>query len=297
MFTNLFGSYLVDNDIITKQQYRDIKEAGTKIRVKLGLIAVAEKLITQKQADYINLKQSTVDQRFGDIAVDLGYLTHDQVKRLLDMQGNPYICFVQAVTDLGIMTIEDVEKYLADYQKSKGFTSMDMDAVKSGDIDRIIPLILPDDMDWNQAEHIAVMIRTLNRLACDDINLKRPIYTDRYEAKAYAMQSMFGDLKSSTVVAGSIEGMLAIADGFAKDSFGTLNYEALDSIGEYINIGNGLFATAASLDMVEISLCPPELSENEAVLKGDKICVIPLVINGFDVNLIVSIGSQIEVAN
>jgi len=297
MFTNLFGSYLVDNDVITKQQFEAVKEAETKIRVKLGTIAVAEKLMTQKQADFVNLKQSAIDKRFGDIAVEMEYLTKDQVKHLLDMQGNPYICFVQAITDLGILSIEDVERLLEQYQKSKGFTSMDMDAVKSGDIDRIIPLLLPDDLEWNQAEHIAVMIRTLNRLASDDINVKRLLYINEYKAGAYVMQSMSGDLKSSTAVAGPLEGMLAIADGFAKESFGVIGLEALDSIGEYINIGNGLFATAASQDMIDIMLNPPEYSEKEAILKGDKICLIPLVVDGKDVDLMISIGSQIEAAN
>lgn len=60
-----------------------------KGEVKLGLIAVSEKLLTQEQADKINRKQALEDKRFGDIAVEMGYLTESQVSRLLQLQGNP----------------------------------------------------------------------------------------------------------------------------------------------------------------------------------------------------------------
>lgn len=297
MFTNLFGNYLVENGVINTQQFEAIKSAEAKTRVKLGLIAVAEKLMTQQQADAVNLKQSVMDLRFGDIAVDMGYLTRDQVKRLLGLQGNPYIRFTQTVTDLGVLTLEDVERELISYQKSKGYTSMDMDCIKSGDIDRIIPLILPDDMSWNVAEHIAVLVRTMNRLVCDDILLMTPKYIEKYEAKSYAVQNMFGDYEASTAMSGSLDGLLCVASGFAKEEFQEMGLEVLDSMGEYINIGNGLFATTASHDMIDITLNPPEYSENGAVLKADKICLLPLNVNGHLVDLMVSVDSHIEVEN
>ena len=295
MFANIFGNYLLEKNVIETQQYESIKATQAKTRVKLGLIAVAEKLMTQKEADAVNMKQLTMDRRFGDIAVEMGYLTKEQVKHLLGMQGNPYIQFVQAVTDLGYMTIEDVERELLAYQKEKGFTSMDMDAVKSGDIDRVMPLLLPEDMPWTVAEHVAVMMRTLNRLACDDISILKPKYIDIYVAVAYAMQSMYGDFEAGVAISGSKEGMLAIASGFAKEKFESLDYEAMDSIGEYINIGNGLFATSISHEGTNISLCPPDMSEEGGCLKSERMCLIPLKVEGYLVDFIISPGVKITV--
>ena len=57
-----------------------------KIRVKLGLIAVSEGMLTLDQADAINRMQQVMDKRFGDIAVEKGYLTEAQVNSLLKMQ-------------------------------------------------------------------------------------------------------------------------------------------------------------------------------------------------------------------
>ena len=46
MFDQIFGNYLVKTGRITKEQLSDVIESESKVRVKLGLIAVAEKLMT-----------------------------------------------------------------------------------------------------------------------------------------------------------------------------------------------------------------------------------------------------------
>ena len=69
---------------------RQILNEQQKVRVKLGLIAVAEGLMTQEEADRVNQLQAVMDRRFGDIAVEKGYLTEGQVNSLLKKQGNAY---------------------------------------------------------------------------------------------------------------------------------------------------------------------------------------------------------------
>lgn len=293
MFTNLFGNYLVDNGYIGANQLAKIKAAQEKTRVKLGLIAVTEKLITQQQADAINVKQMMEDRRFGDIAVEMGLLTKDQVKRLLSLQGAPYVQFTQAATDLKLMTVDQIEQALRTYQAEKGYTSADMEAIKSGDIDRVMPLLLPEELPWNTAEHVAVVIRTLNRVACNDIYVKSASLISKYDASAYALQNMYGDFETTTMISGSYEGMMTLSEGFAKDKFDGLNLEALDSIAEFINIVDGLYATAISHDMIDISLCPPELSEEGKEMKADTICLVNILLAGNAIDLLISTGSQI----
>lgn len=293
MFTNLFGSYLIQKGVISTEQFASIKAEQAKTRVKLGLIAVAEKFMTQEQADAVNEKQFSMDRRFGDIAVEMGYLNKAQVKNLLTLQGNPYIQFTQAAVDLNILSIEEIESAVADFQKDRGFTNMDVDAVKSGDIDRIIPLYLPEELPWDAAELIAVLLRTLTRLVSDDVLIMDAYITKSYKTNEYAMQSMGGDLFASTAISGSKEGILAIAQGFARDLFDSIGPESLDSVGEFINIVDGLFATSISHDMIEVSLRPPMLSETGTTMEADNICIMPIKINGYSADIIVSINSNI----
>ena len=78
-----------------------------------------------------------------NLTFEKGYLSEEQVSRLLGLQGNEYLSFAQTVTDKGFMTIADIENALSDYQKAYGFTATDIDALKSGDSDRIVPLYIP----------------------------------------------------------------------------------------------------------------------------------------------------------
>ena len=72
MVANIVGNYLIENQLLTTEQLRDLVREQRKVRVKLGLIAVAEGLMTQEEADKVNRLQTVMDKRFGDIAVETG---------------------------------------------------------------------------------------------------------------------------------------------------------------------------------------------------------------------------------
>ncbi len=279
MFTNIFGNYLVRKNIITEDEFISIKMQIDKTRVKLGLIAVSEKLMTEKQADEVNLKQQMMDKKFGDIAISLGYLTEVQVERLLALQGNEYMRFCQSAVDKDIMTLEQIEGALDYYKKENGFTFADMEAIKSGDVDRVLPLFLPEIPDGPFVDLLAVTFRCINRLASDDISIRRGYTTNNYKTGAVAMQEIVGDYNVTTAFSGDDKGILAIAEAFAKQFFDEVDINALDSVGEFINISDGLFATAKSQEGMDLNLMPPKLSKDPLELNGSMIVVIPIFIN------------------
>ena len=78
MFSQLFGKYLIENDVINEGQFDDILAKMEQTRAKLGLIAVSEGILTKEKAEEINILQTQKDARFGDIAVEEGYITKEQ---------------------------------------------------------------------------------------------------------------------------------------------------------------------------------------------------------------------------
>ncbi|MBR1910394.1 MAG: hypothetical protein IJ821_07395 [Lachnospiraceae bacterium] len=294
MFTNIFGNYLVRKNIITDDEFLSIKMQIDKTRVKLGLIAVSEKLMTEKQAEEVNLKQQMMDKKFGDIAISLGYLNEVQVERLLALQGNEYMRFCQSAVDKNILTLEQIEGALDYYKKENGFTFSDMEDIKSGDVDRVLPLFLPELPDGPFVDLLAVTFRCINRLASDDISIKRGYTTSDYRTGAVAMQEIVGDYNVITAFSGDDKGILAIAEAFAKQFFDEVDVNALDSVGEFINISDGLFATAKSQEGMELNLLPPRLSKDPIEIKGSTIVVIPIFINQQPLDWIVSLGGASE---
>ena len=65
MFSQLFGNYLIEKEIIKKEEYAAAIEKQLTVRVKLGTIAIAEGLLTEEEVDTINKLQMQFDKRFG----------------------------------------------------------------------------------------------------------------------------------------------------------------------------------------------------------------------------------------
>ncbi len=292
MISRLFGAYLVKEGKLTEAQLETVFETMRKVRVKLGLIAVSEKLMTTQQSDEVNRLQAIVDKRFGDIAVEKGYLTEEQVSRLLGLQGNQYLSFVQSIVDNDFMQMDDIESALAAYQNENGFTLTDIESLKSGDSDRIIPLFLPNNITEYQTEHILVCIRTLIRLIDSEVYVGKGFVTDFYEAPYFALQSLDGDNKASMAFSGAGNNILKIADAFAGENFDKVDEDSLDSVAEFINCVNGLFATKVNSSFM-IDMLPPEYSTSKTMFSG-KILVLPVYVQGLKVDLISSFGDIIN---
>jgi hypothetical protein len=294
MFDQIFGNYLVQEGRITKEQLAEVIEYESSVRVKLGLIAVAEKLMTKEQADEVNQLQAIMDRRFGDIAVEKGYLTEEQVGQLLKKQGNIYMLFVQTLIDKNCMTLEEVDEALNDYQREQGFTHSDMDDLVSGDIERTVKLFLPANTELYD-RLCGIAVRTLLRVINSGAYVSKAYLVDELAADKFAMQAIVGDHKIISGFAGSGDSLLAIAEPFAQESFESVDMDALDAVGEFTNCINGLFATDLSGEGIDIDMVPPEFYENTVVLRGNQFCVFPMIIGDDVVNFILSVDSDITI--
>ena len=294
MFDQIFGNYLVSVNRLTSQQLEEVIEQEKSIRVKLGLIAVAEKLMTKEQADEVNRLQAIMDKRFGDIAVEKGYLTEEQIGQLLKKQGNVYMLFVQTIIDKGYMSLEDIDDELAKYQEKQGFTHSDMDDLVSGDIDRTVKLFLPNNSEsCNRICGIA--IRTVIRLIDSGAYVSKAFLVDELKVDNCAVQKLEGDYSIYSGFAGNGDSLLKMASIYADEEFEKVDLDALDSVGEFTNCINGLFASEVSHENVNVDMLPPSFYENPTTIKGRQFCVFPITIQGKVVHFILSIDSEFSI--
>lgn len=284
----ILGNYLQDTGKITKEQLKEIIENAGKVRVKLGLIAVAEGYMTAAEAEEVNRLQAVMDKRFGDIAVDNGYLTDEQVGTLLKKQGDEYMVFLQTVVDLGIMDMSQAEQILSDYQKAMDLTDAQCEDIKSGEIDRILPIFIPADADCYK-EIVGVAIRTIIRCVDREICLEKGEVVTAINGKNGSFQILEGE-DGGKICVGLIEengGFLTTASLFAGEEFTELDEDALDSCAELLNCINGIYASAKSKEDIELELLPPLMYQEDTELTGDKICVLPVMVKGKKMRFIV----------
>lgn len=293
MFSQLFGKYLVEKSVISYADYREAVEKQLNVRVKLGTIAVAEGLLTESQAETINMLQKQFDKRFGDIAIEKEFLTEEQVESLLRKQGNPYMQFLEVLLDSGKATIADIETQFAAFQKDNGFSQADMVALKHDDFESLVPIYAFSSKPF-VTDIVCLMLRNINRFVSRDFYMDKIEHVKEMSYTCLAGQKTFGDHTIQLALAGdkTSDGFLKIASAFAGENYATVEEDALDAVCEFINCTSGLFAAEQSKKGVEMDMNPVYAYENQKLV-GD-VYVLPIHVEDCEVKLIIGIDNEVE---
>jgi hypothetical protein len=211
MFSQLFGKYLIESDIISEEQYEDILAKVEKTRAKLGLIAVSEGILTKEKAERINILQTQKDARFGDIAVEEGYITKEQLDMILSKQASPYIKFIQVLEEVTGIKQDKIELYIEDFRKSIGFTFEELESLKSEDIDSIVPMFAYAANPY-VTRIAALALRNITRFVTDNYYIGKIEHVNNFDYRAFSGQQCEGDI--NTVIGFAVKDD---PDGFIKN--------------------------------------------------------------------------------
>lgn len=285
MFSQFFGTYLLDQGKITEEQFSSCMEYMKSNRVKLGLIAESEGLLTRAQADELNRLQMQTDKRFGDLAVEKGYLTDNDISRLLKLQGNAYLIFIQALIENNILSQGELDALLNSFQKDNGFTNSDLVAMKSVDFERLLPTFIQKDNE-ELVKFAALAMRNVVRFVSTYVRIGKASFTKEYSAKYISYQQTAGDYDGFIGFASDDNAILSIADGYAGESFDEVDEDALDAVCEFANCINGLYATELSYRDINIDMLPPAFFFDNKVSDDNEFLVLPIYITGKKIDLL-----------
>ncbi len=291
MFCQLFGKYLLEQQAINESDYRTLINEQMNVRVRLGTIAVADGLMTEEQVEKVNRLQMTQDRRFGDIAVDLGLITDEQLGGLLKKQGDSYLQFVQLLTDMTDISAAKLDEYIEDFRKKSGFSEKEMEALKKDDIDGILDLFVVSSKP-HVSSIAGLFLRNITRFVSRDFYIEKAYRAKEYEYKNLCCQELSGDASIFVAVAESQDegAFLKVATGFSGQEMENVSEDAYDSVGEFINVGCGLFASEMSRKEINVDMEPP-LAFSGQKASGD-FYVIPVVLGDHRMELLISVNSD-----
>ncbi len=287
MFCRSFGNYLLGKNIITEQQLEEILEYRKNNRVKLGLIAVEQNLLTPAKADEVNQLQMKMDKRFGDIAVEKGYLKETDVSKLLSLQGNPYLMFIQAASENQILTKEKIDACLQNFQLENEFSDSLMEDLKNGDVDQVVKSIVKAEEPYNIL--ITLVLKNIIRFASSDLDIGALTKVKEVKANHIALQALEGEFTSLIALTCDDNELLSIASPFGREDFTSVDADALDAVCEFINCINGLFASKLSQDDVELDMLPPQVFDKSTLYSENEFYVLPIQVSGQWVKLVLSV--------
>lgn len=277
MVEYILGNYLVESGKITKEQLVSSMEKQDSVRVKLGLIAVTEGMMSMEQADNVNRLQSVKDKRFGDIAVEEGYLTEEQVETLLKKQGNAYMVFIQSLVDDGLITLEELDWITEEFRTSHGYSQSDIEDIKSDDVERIVPLILPQEAK-QFTELVCIVLRTMIRFVDRHIYVGNAVMVDSFPSNLNVSQTLAWEQGIVDCLSERDGALLKVCSAFGREEFKVLDLDSLDAAGELLNCINGLFVSGLSREGNFLELMPPEYNGCREKLNQSAICRIPIFV-------------------
>lgn len=296
MFSQLFGKYLVGKNVITEKDYQDAIEKQLAVRVKLGTIAIADGLLTEEQAAMVNELQKQSDRRFGDIAVEKELLTADQVNSLLKKQGNPYMQFLQVLLESGKIKASVLDRHLTAFQKEKGFSDTDMDALKNDDIDSLIPIFAVSAKPYITAL-AGLVIRNLNRFISRDFYIEKIQHVHTLNYRCLAGQKLVGDDTIYIALAEEDEShaFVKITSAFSGTDYVESDEDAFDAVCEFININSGLFVSDADKEKINLDM-EPTFAYMDQCVEGD-FYILPIHLENQLINLLIAVNSEVKMGN
>jgi len=292
MFSQFFGNFLLNNKIVKPNQLAEAIQLKKTTRLKLGVLAINAGFMTSKQVDEVHAKQATVDKRFGDIAVDFGFVTEAQVDELLSSQKLGYLILGQALVDKGYMNNAQFEKAIADYKAKYKITENELSSDKKEALQSVISEFYHFDTLKNADifnEYILLLYNNIIRFIGDDFTPLEANVINNYKCNELISQNISGDFSAYTAIEADPTAFVSFASRYAGEELGEVNEFSVATVGEFLNLHNGLFSVNMSnSNELELKLTPQTAKQNITLnLQGSAFC-IPLIFPFGTVNFILS---------
>ena len=233
--------------------------------------------MTAEQVEHVNITQQSVDKRFGDLAVELGYVTADDVEKLLAQQPTDYLLLGQTLVNNGALTNAEFEKALKDYKAENQITD-DISDNQTETLHNLINEFYHFDNDENAricTDYVTLLFKNLIRFIGDDFTPMEASVIKNFAAEHIVIQKINGKYNAEACIATDSKTYMAFAERFAKESFTEVDDFVNATAGEFLNVNDGLFVVNESNEHgVELTLTPQEFLENgELVLSGTAFCI------------------------
>ena len=193
--------------------------------------------------------QKKTDKKFGEIAVELGYLTDKQVEELLQFQSRESnLQLGQAAVDLGFLNYEQLDHELENFKNDSGLSKIQLKILEEGDTDKIIKEFIDFNKSVNSEiyyDYVSLLLRNIIRFLDQqpwiDINNK-----DDLDSKFTVYQYIENENNIFTGLCIDDEDRDIIAEHFAKMAVSGDLELAEASLMEFLNLQNGIFTVNLS---------------------------------------------------
>lgn len=291
MFTQLFGSYLLNKKSITAEQLKYALDYQKNVHLKLGVIAVNSGFMTAESVNNVHSMQSKVDKKFGELAIEMGFLDEEKLDILLNTQKADYLLLGQALIEKGYMTLEQFGEEINNYKKDYNITNEKFNSLQNENIDEIIDIVYnfndsPESSTYKN--YLSIFIKNIIRFIDANFKSLEIIPINEYKLHWGVSQDIVGETKLHTYIAADEKSFIDFARKYAKETYSTNDEYVQAAVGEFLNLVNGLYLVNMSNNDVELELTPQNvLCEVNLTNLSQGFC-IPIDFSFGRINIIIS---------
>lgn len=264
MFSQYFGHYLLNKGLIKSEQLADALEYQRSVHLKLGVIAVNAGLMSPEQVEQIHNMQKRVDRRFGELAIEQGYINEEQLATLLSTQKQGHLLLGQALIDRQYFTLEQLQSALENYKKESGLSTRQFNIVRNDDeqeIEQIFQSFGESLLSKTYSDYVTLLIKNIIRFIDDNPAVEiNQLYSD-LTSDWYTYQEITGRISMCTGIACDRLVFVKLAGKFAQEDIIEADELAQASVGEFLNLHNGIFLVNMSNNGVELEMKPQTVAE------------------------------------
>ena len=290
MFLQFFGGYLLNNKIVTSEQLTDALDEKKNTRMRLGVLAINDELMSAEQVEQVNAAQQTVDKLFGDLAVEMGFLKASDVSELLHKQPTDYLLLGQTLVNNGAITNAEFETAINDYKSKLSLTNDDISSDQNNKLSELVSDFFHFDTAENAklyTNYVTLLFKSIIRFIGDDFTPLEASISRSVCAEKTVAQNITGAYGALTAICADKDVYTVFAKRFAKDAYIASDEFDDASVGEFLNVLNGLYAVNESNESgTELSLAP--LSFSEKVESEKNFFAIPVQFTFGEAQFIVS---------
>lgn len=127
-----FAMYLVDNGLLSASDFYKALKLQMRSRPQLGSLAIQSRRLTVRQMFLILQEQCDAPhEMFGEIAVRLGFLSADDLGKLLEEQTRHMAPIRDVLVEHRLLPIETVDQQYAAYRRSTRRTEPELELANS----------------------------------------------------------------------------------------------------------------------------------------------------------------------
>ena len=274
MLNLYFGNYLLRQRLIDGDTLRKMLSIQRETKLRIGVLAMHEGLMTAEQVEEVVSLQRKVDAMFGELAVEKGYLAEETLYRLLRQQQYGAAKLTQLLLDHEVFDHWEMEEIIKGYQKENAMTEEEMEALHQADPEKLLsPYVqlycqLADQKQTGElTAYGSLFLRNMIRFIDRQTLLEFENQQLPPGELMMVSQRFTGEVPMETMMLMEqhvFMNLAAIHAGMQMEG----NHElAMDSVKEFFNLHNGLFAVWLSERSLNIDMRPPEMMP----VKGEEI--------------------------